>query len=78
MSIIIFNQNKNLKIKISFLLIFCTSLVLKLLYLPYELPLVADGMIYLPFPLELVLLGGYLLEGLQLIMGGPIFPVFGF
>ena len=78
MSIIIFNQNKNLKIKISFLLIFCTSLVLKLLYLPYELPLVADGMDYFTYATEIVLFGSLPTEWTPINNGWSIFLAFWF
>ena len=72
------NINCNLKIKISFLIIFFSGLGLRFFYFPYELPLIADGMDYFTYATEIVSLGHLPTEWTPINNGWSIFVSFWF
>jgi len=78
MSNILSILNCNLKIKISFLIIFFSGLGLRFFYFPYELPLVADGMDYFTYATEIVSLGHLPTEWTPINNGWSIFVSFWF
>lgn len=70
--------NCNLKIKISFLIIFFSGLGLRFFYFPYELPLIADGMDYFTYATEIVSFGRLPTEWTPINNGWSIFVSFWF
>jgi len=78
MSNVIFNVNRNLKIKISLLILLFSSLALRFFYFPYELPLIADGMDYFAYSTDIVSFGYLPTEWTPINNGWPIFLSFWF
>ena len=65
-----------IEIKISFTIIFLVGLGLRFFYLPYELPLIADGMDYFTYSTEIVSNGYLPTEWTPINNGWPIFASF--
>lgn len=78
MSNVVLNINNQLKIKISFLIIFFSGLGLRFFYFPHELPLIADGMDYFTYATEIVSLGHLPLDWTPINNGWSIFLSFWF
>jgi len=78
MSNVIFNVNRNLKIKISLLILLFSSLALRFFYFPYELPLIADGMDYFAYSTDIVSFGYLPTEWTPINNGWPILLSFWF
>ena len=67
-----------IEIHVSFLIIFLIGLGLRFFYLPYELPLVADGMDYFTYSTEIISNGYLPTEWTPINNGWPIFASFWF